>query len=178
MSNWSLATSLRLSSGFLSPSRPTTGQFLETDRDRLCPYFFQLVFFIILPAIHKKSICNWIRTYRIVSVLRFSQPSLLMVLSYEIRRHLVCWNSTDISEERVACVFRIEEKFNQGTSINKPASRACRLLVRLYLPHWRSRRYVPPKFQLTFTKLHGIVSQKMERFTYDYIYDMCRQFLK
>jgi hypothetical protein len=44
MSDWSLATSLRLSSGFLSPARPTTGQFLETDRDRLCSYSFQLIF--------------------------------------------------------------------------------------------------------------------------------------
>jgi hypothetical protein len=30
-------------------------------------------------------------------------------LSYGIQRHVVCWKSTDVSEEHVASIFRVEE---------------------------------------------------------------------
>jgi hypothetical protein len=42
---------------------------------------------------------------------------------------------------------------------------ACHLLSRWYLARlirpWRWRRYVPPKRRLTFTRLHGVISQKV-----------------
>jgi hypothetical protein len=45
---------------------------------------------------------------------------------------------------------------------------ACHLLSRCYLARligrWRWRRYVPPKRLLTFSRLHGIMSQKIEPF--------------
>jgi hypothetical protein len=39
----------------------------------------------------------------------------------------------------------------------------CLLLARLIRP-WRWRRYVPPKRQLTFNGLHGVISQKIALF--------------
>jgi hypothetical protein len=48
-------------------------------------------------------------------------------------------------------------------------SSACHLLSRWFLahlifPHWRWRRYVPPKRWLTFNGLHSVISQKMVLF--------------
>jgi hypothetical protein len=61
-----------------------------------------------------------------------------------------------------------------GTGIKGPCSplkfnRRCDMLSRWFLPWlslwpWRWRRHVPPKCQLTFDRLHGDISQKIERF--------------
>jgi hypothetical protein len=37
----------------------------------------------------------------------------------------------------------------------------CWFLLKLFLRHWRWRRYVPPKRRLQLNKLHGVTSQKM-----------------
>jgi hypothetical protein len=51
-----------------------------------------------------------------------------------------------------------------AVSKNKTRDRACHLLSRWFLSRlirpWRWRRYVPPKCRLTFSGLHGVISQK------------------
>jgi hypothetical protein len=67
--------------------------------------------------------------------------------------------STDISEERIAAIFRVEK----STSGEPAWGGGCYLLTLvhrswIFLP-WRWRRYVPPKRRLT-QYLHSATSQK------------------
>jgi hypothetical protein len=71
----------------------------------------------------------------------------------------VRWKSTDVSEEHVAYIFRAEEEAEHSS--------ACHLISRwflalLILRPWRWRRYVVPKSRLTFSGLHGVISQETE----------------
>jgi hypothetical protein len=52
--------------------------------------------------------------------------------------------STDISEEHVASIFRVEVKAEQETSVIQVATRAA-----------------APKRRLTFKGLHGVISRKI-----------------
>jgi hypothetical protein len=74
---------------------------------------------------------------------------------------------TDVSEERIASIFRVEEKIK--SSSEEPAWAGTdrlmstlfpRLWIFFFLLHWRWRRYVPPKLLLT-QYLHGSTPQKM-----------------
>jgi hypothetical protein len=54
---------------------------------------------------------------------------------------------------------------NSNPSNNPAVISACFMLpVWLILLSWRWSRYVPPKHRLTFTGLHGVISQKTELF--------------
>jgi hypothetical protein len=56
--------------------------------------------------------------------LRFSQRYLWTVLPPRIKRRVVRWKSTDVSEEHIASIFRVEETANQETNMEQTASRA------------------------------------------------------
>jgi hypothetical protein len=67
-------------------------------------------------------------------------------------------------EEHIVSIFRVEHS-------------SCHLRSRWFLAHlillpWRWRRYVPPKRRLTFNGLQGVIFQKTELFTYNYIYPL------
>jgi hypothetical protein len=53
--------------------------------------------------------------------------------------------STDISEEHIASIFRVDE-ISSARNTSKQAG---------------DKRYVPPKRRLTLNRLHGVTSQKM-----------------
>jgi hypothetical protein len=80
--------------------------------------------------------------------------------------------STDVSEEHIASIFRVEEQAEQETSSG------CHLLsgwflARLILRPWRWRQYVPPKRRVTYNALHGVISQMIVFFkTISYFYNM------
>jgi hypothetical protein len=70
--------------------------------------------------------------------------------------------STDVSEEHVASIFRVEEQAEQETSVKaggkqRVFSSACSSTLK-----WM--RYVPPKRRLTFNGIHGVISQKVGLF--------------
>jgi hypothetical protein len=72
---------------------------------------------------------------------------------------------TRISEEYFASIFRIENKGNEETNIKQVSRRglcliptSCCILVKFILLTWRWKRYVPPKLQLTFNGLYGVIS--------------------
>jgi hypothetical protein len=73
-------------------------------------------------------------------------------------RRVVCWVATDVSEEHIASIFRVEEIIS--------ASKQVLVLAELFLKPWRWRRYVPPKLRLQLSRLHGVISQKMILFMY------------
>jgi hypothetical protein len=93
-----------------------------------------------------------------LQVYNMHHPSMNVFLwrvsSSGIWRRVVCWVATDVSEEHIASIFRVE---------------ACHLLtcwflLKLFLWPWRGRRYVPPKRRLQLNRLHGVISQKMVLF--------------
>jgi hypothetical protein len=51
--------------------------------------------------------------------LRFSQRWLRRVLSSGVKRHGVRWNPTDVSEEQVAYIFKVEEYVKHETSMKQ-----------------------------------------------------------
>jgi hypothetical protein len=57
--------------------------------------------------------------------------------------------STDVSEEHIAFIFRVEDEAEQETSIKGGG---------------KQRRHVPPKPQLPFNGLHRVLSQKIVLF--------------
>jgi hypothetical protein len=56
--------------------------------------------------------------------------------------------STDVSEERIASIFTVEEYAEQETRVKAGGKQS-----------WR--RYIPPKHRPTFNGLHGFMSQKI-----------------
>jgi hypothetical protein len=74
---------------------------------------------------------------------RFSQRWLRRVSSSGIWRCVVRWVSTDVSEDHISSIFRVEEISSAETFI---------------LP-WRWMRYVPPKRRLKLNGLHDVISQ-------------------
>jgi hypothetical protein len=58
------------------------------------------------------------------------------------------------------CNLHLEQAWNQHEVAFLPAS--WWLSAWLIFRHWRWRRYVPPKHQLSFNWLHGVVSDKRE----------------
>jgi hypothetical protein len=54
-----------------------------------------------------------------------------------------------------------KNKLNKKPAWKQVASRA-----KLIFRPWRCRRHVPPKHQLTFNRLHGVISQKVELFIF------------
>jgi hypothetical protein len=81
--------------------------------------------------------------------LWFSRRSFWRFLSSGISCRVVRWKSTDISEEHVTSIFRVEE--------NATSSYVWHLLSRWFIP-WpilspcRRRRCVPPKRRFTFNR--------------------------
>jgi hypothetical protein len=61
---------------------------------------------------------------------------------------------TDVSEERIASIFRVEKIANEAATIYP-----CWFIDRGFLIPWSWRRYDPPKRRLT-PFLHGATSQK------------------
>jgi hypothetical protein len=75
---------------------------------------------------------------------------------------VVGWKSTDVSVEYVLSVFRVEERYKQETSIKLMGTKA--LVSCLAYSSTSKMTHVPPKRQLTFNGLDGIISQKTELF--------------
>jgi hypothetical protein len=75
--------------------------------------------------------------------------------SSRIWRRVVRRVSTDVLEEHIASIFRVEE-INSACHLF-----ACWILLNIFIWPWRWRRCVPPKFQLKLDGLHSVISQKM-----------------
>jgi hypothetical protein len=78
---------------------------------------------------------------------------------------------TDVSEERIASIFRVEKSASE-----EPVCSHLLTLVphsRIFLP-WRWRRYIPPKCRFAHD-LHGAISQKTAFFLFkaDWDVGMC-----
>jgi hypothetical protein len=115
---------------------------------------------------------------RVKNVSNKSCREVWRVLSSGIYHCVIYWKSTDVSEEHVTSMFRVKELAKKRTSMKQacllPASHwflasllhvFCWFLACLVPQPWRWRRPVPPKHQLTFNRLHSIISQKIELFT-------------
>jgi hypothetical protein len=84
-------------------------------------------------------------TLRIRNVQNITQQRKRWIVSYSgIWRHVVRWVSTEVSEEHIASIFRVEVI---SSTRNQQASR------------WR--RDFPPTRRLSLNGLHGVISQKM-----------------
>jgi hypothetical protein len=74
---------------------------------------------------------------------------------------------TDVSEEHIASIFRVEELAEQETSVKAGGKQNPRLhagfLLGLFFDP-RDGDDVLPKRRLTLTELHGVISQKTELF--------------
>jgi hypothetical protein len=81
--------------------------------------------------------------------MRFSEWWLWRVSSSGIWCRVVHWVATDVSEERIASIFRVEELVQQ-TSEQAGAE--------LILRPWIWRRYIPPKRRVQLNGLHGVIS--------------------
>jgi hypothetical protein len=89
----------------------------------------------------------------------------------------VFWDITPCSSlkvnRRFGLIYRLHPKRRKNRSRYQHEGKwqmpACHILPRLYfsrlIRHWRWRRYVPPKRWLTSNGLHGVISQKIKRFT-------------
>jgi hypothetical protein len=73
--------------------------------------------------------------------LRFSQPWLWRISSSGIWRCVVCWVVTDVSEEHIASIFRVEEIIQQEPASCLPPAYLL-VLAELSLRPWIWRRYV------------------------------------
>jgi hypothetical protein len=93
-------------------------------------------------------------------ILLFRKPNK-RILSSGIWCCVVCWKSTEISEEHFASIFRVEDYEKPGSPCHLLSSW---FLSWLTLRPWRWRRHVPPKCRLTFKGLHNAISQKVELF--------------
>jgi hypothetical protein len=83
------------------------------------------------------------------------QKELWRVSSSGIWCRVVCWVATDVSEEHIASLFRVEEIFSACHLLT------CWFLLKLFLRPWSWRRYIPSKRRLQLNRLHSIISQKM-----------------
>jgi hypothetical protein len=68
---------------------------------------------------------------------------------YGILWCVVCWKSTDVSEEYVTFIFRVKEYSKKYASMTAGG---------------KQTRHVPPKRRLTFKGLDSVISQKIELF--------------
>jgi hypothetical protein len=73
------------------------------------------------------------------------------------KSRVVRWKWTDVSEVHVISIFTVE-----GLLRLLPASGW--FLAWPFLRRWRWKWHVPPKRLLTFTRIHGVISQKTELF--------------
>jgi hypothetical protein len=103
----------------------------------------------------RRSAHNKENNYLTIQNLRYSQQYLWRVISYEIQLRVVRWKSTDVSEEYIASIFRVE-KISRAR--NERGNRWECLLDLFFWP--AEGGDVPPKRGLTFDGLHGVVSQK------------------
>jgi hypothetical protein len=65
----------------------------------------------------------------------------------------------------IDCSFYLTTRFMSQNFSKKPASNSQQTMLcwaLLTLQPWRHRRYVPPKRQLPFRRLHGVMYQKVE----------------
>jgi hypothetical protein len=77
-----------------------------------------------LEGMWKEAVVAYLRCLRNTSrILRFSERWLWRVLSPVIHLRVVRWKSTDVSEEHLASIFRIEVYVKQETSVNSTADR-------------------------------------------------------
>jgi hypothetical protein len=97
--------------------------------------------------------------------LRFSQRWLWRVSS-GIWRRVVRWVSTDVSEEHIASIFKVEEIGSANQRTSRFATYLLAGLLNIFHRPWRWRRYVPPIRRLKLNGLHGVISQKMILFGY------------
>jgi hypothetical protein len=111
-----------------------------------CPIFKRTNVRIIFPSTSRSPKCSLL--------IRIFEH-----LSFEIQRLAYCWKSTDVSLEHIAYISKAEE-----TSLKKAASRSCWFHTWLALPPWMFRRHASPKHRLTFTGLHGLISQEIGLF--------------
>jgi hypothetical protein len=73
---------------------------------------------------------------------------------------IVHWNSTDFSEEHVGSIYRAEGWAKQETKALYLLHYG--FLFALTIQPWKWRWYVPLKYRLTFNRLHGGISHKIE----------------
>jgi hypothetical protein len=91
--------------------------------------------------------------------LYFQHHSHHRVLSSGIQCCVVCWESTNVFQEHIASIFRVEEKAEQETSMKAGGKQSSWFPAWLIFRPWRWRRYVPPKRWLTLNRLHSVISQ-------------------
>jgi hypothetical protein len=96
-----------------------------------------------------------------LTVLIETQLLLWRVSSSGIWRRVVCWVATDVSEEHIASIFRVEEIISAKSVVCWVATDPC----------WNyffdpEEGDVPPKRRLQLNRLHGVTSQKMILYVY------------
>jgi hypothetical protein len=74
-----------------------------------------------------------------------------------------------VSEEHIASIFSF---FHPGCHLI-----TCWFLLKLFLPPWRWKRYIPPKHRLKLNGLHGVISQMMILFKFLWFILRCCQYL-
>jgi hypothetical protein len=94
---------------------------------------------------------------RIILIWIIGNVRRCRVSSSGIWCRVVRWVLTDVSEEHIASIFRVEEISSAKTSHLV----ASWLLMNLFLRPWRWRLCVPPKRRFKLDRLHGVISQKM-----------------
>jgi hypothetical protein len=95
------------------------------------------------------------------------------VLTAVTTKNIIFWDITLLSSLKVNRRFGgIYRLHIQGRGISQATNQLCLLpvsnwfLVWLNSSPWLWRRHVPPKRRLTFTRLHGIISQKIQVFMF------------
>jgi hypothetical protein len=97
---------------------------------------------------------------------QFSSPHVINQVSLNDRvsissgiwRRVVCWVSTDVSEEHVASIFRVEEISSAKTSKQAEYSAGRKADIYIYRKQKESRRL---ELRSHWLVLHGVTSQKM-----------------
>jgi hypothetical protein len=104
--------------------------------------------------------------------IKYEITSFWKGLSSGIKYRVVRWKSTDVSEEYIASIFRVEEYVKQQPSGKQVTSRAL-----FNFRPWKWRRNDPMKRRLTFSGLHGVISQMTELFITDILVSVNKTFL-
>jgi hypothetical protein len=96
-------------------------------------------------------------TNNIVKQTRNKQTVGFEVLTAVVMKSSVFWDKTPCSLVKVNWCFGETYRLHlQGRRVKQARNQ--------HEAGWRGRLYVPPKHQLTLTRLHGIISQKTELF--------------